>query len=271
MPEEHKGRSPELDKAEAIRAKAEALKTDIEAEEKKYDLEQKKKLQPLESEINLKKLTAELQKLEAEARKADYDAKLSQLAYNINKREEDKVMTSDRYNHVYRFVYEVNEASVADCMSQLSKWSRLDPKCDIEVVFCSPGGSIIDGFALFDFIKDLIRKGHKVTTKSIGYAASMAGTLLQAGTDRIMGKESWLLIHEASFLAYGKMGAVEDTVEWVKRMCDSILDIFAQRAAEKTGKPIKTVKAFIKKNWTRKDWWLSAEEALEYGFCDRVE
>ena len=250
---------------------AEAAKALAETEEKLFDLEVKKSFKPKEVEYDLKKKDAELLKLNEEVRKARYEASLAELSYNHHKREEDKLLSTDRYNKVFRFVNPVEEVSVAECMNVLSRWSRLDPKCDIEVVFCSPGGSIIDGFALFDFIQDLKRKGHKVITKTIGYAASMAGVLLQAGTDRVMGRESWMLIHEASFLAMGKMGEVTDTVEWVKRMCDRIATIYAERAAEKTGKNEKTVKAFIKKNWTRKDWWLSADEALEYGFVDRVE
>ena len=252
-------------------AEAEAEKLRVEAELKRFELDSRKKAYPKELEFRHKKALIQLEKLESESRKAKYDAGLAELAYNINKREEDKTLTSDRFNKVYRFVYEVTDASVSDCMTVLSRWARLEPGCDIEVVFCSPGGSIIDGNALFDFIQDLRRKGHRITTKTIGYAASMAGVLLQSGDVRVMGKESWLLIHEASFFAYGKMGAVEDTVEWVRRMCEHIVDIFAERASEKTGKSVKTIKAFIKKNWKRKDWWLSAQEALEYGFCDKVE
>jgi ATP-dependent Clp protease, protease subunit len=193
------------------------------------------------------------------------------LSFNVHKREEDKILASDRYNKVYRFIQEINDVTVADCMMILSRWSRLDPTCQMEVVFCCPGGSIVDGFALYDFIQDLKRKGHKIITKSIGYAASMAGVLLQAGSERIMGDKSWLLIHETSFGAQGKVGVVDDTVDWIKRMADHVVDIFAEKAAAKTGKTEKQIKAFIRKNWNRKDWWISSKEALEYGFCDRIE
>ena len=264
-------KSKELQEAEAKKALAESEKSIAETEEKLYDLEQKKLLKPKEVEFDFKKKEAELTKLSEEIRKAKYEASLAELSYNHHKREEEKVLATDRYNKVYRFVFPVQEDSVQDCMNILSRWSRTDPGCDIEIVFCSPGGSIIDGFALFDFIQDLKKKGHKVTTKTIGYAASMAGVLLQAGTERVMGRESWMLIHEASFLAYGKMGAVEDTVDWVKRMCERIAGIFAERAANKTKKNAKVIKAFIKKNWKRKDWWLDAEEALSLGFCDRID
>jgi len=71
--------------------------------------------------------------------------------------------------------------------------------------------------ALYDYVRGLRRQGHHVTTSSLGYAASMAGILLQVGDKRIMGAESWLLIHEGSFGAVGSVGQVEDTVEWSRR------------------------------------------------------
>lgn len=249
---------------------AETEKLLSEAALRRFRLESERKNGPKEDELILARRQAEVEKIKNESQKAHFEAACAELIFNNAKREEDKILTGDRYNKVYRFVHEVCHESVADCMMILSRWSRLEPECAMEIVFCSPGGSIIDGFALFDFIQDLKAKGHKVTTKSIGYAASMAGVLLQAGSDRVMGRESWLLIHEASFFAMGKIGAVDDTVEWIKRMCDRIVDIFAERASEKTGKSVKAIRATIKKNWLRKDWWLSADEALEYGFCDRI-
>jgi ATP-dependent protease ClpP protease subunit len=93
-------------------------------------------------------------------------------------------------------------------------------------------------------------------------AASMAGILLQAGHQRIMGRESWLMIHEASFSASGKTGDVEDTVEWVKAMQERILNIFATRS--------KMTKSALKRKWTRKNWWISSDEALKLGFVDEI-
>ena len=55
----------------------------------------------------------------------------------------------------------------------------------------------------------------------------MAGILLQAGDIRIMGAESWLMIHEISFGASGKIGEIEDTVEWVKKIQERVVKIFA--------------------------------------------
>lgn len=90
----------------------------------------------------------------------------------------------------------------------------------------------------------------------------MAGILLQAGDIRVMGRESWLMLHEAAFGAQGKVGEVEDTVEWVKKIQERILNIFAQHSS--------LSRAQIKRRWTRKDWWIDSDEALRLGFVDEI-
>ena len=147
-------------------------------------------------------------------------------------------------------------------MKKLTQWSRLNPKCPMEIIFSSPGGSIIDGFELFDFIQDLRSRGHHITTGTLGMAASMAGILLQAGDTRWVGGQAWVMIHRAAFGAFGKTYEVEDEVEFVKRIEGRILDIFTSRS--------KLTKQKIKKNWDRKDWWISADEALELHLVDEI-
>jgi ATP-dependent Clp endopeptidase proteolytic subunit ClpP len=148
-------------------------------------------------------------------------------------------------------------------MRRLAIWHRLEPGSDIEIIFTSPGGDVISGLALFDYIQELRASGHKVTTKAQGYAASMASILLQAGDVRVMNAEAWLLIHEASFGAGGKLGEVEDTVEWVKKVSKRIKDIYAKRSSLTAPQ--------IEQRWRRKDWWIDADEALKLGFCDEIE
>ena len=217
------------------------------------------------------KQSAEAEKLRHEAEGARLNTLNIALQYDENKRMTDNVLAGDSYNHLYRFVTDVNDISAQVCMTTLSRWSRQKPLCDIEIVFNSPGGSITEGFALYDYILSLRKLGHKITTRSIGMAASMAGILLQSGDVRIMGREAWLLIHEASFQTMGKVGEVKDTSEWIDKMCEHVIDIFATRASAATRKDKKACAAFIRKNWNRKDWWISAEEALKYGYVDKVD
>ena len=84
---------------------------------------------------------------------------------------------------------------------------------------------LINIFQKFDFIQELRAKGHKITTGSLGMAASMAGILLQAGDVRWIGHQSWVMIHRAAFGAIGKTYEVEDEVKLVKRIEERILNI----------------------------------------------
>ncbi len=177
-------------------------------------------------------------------------------------RTEQQELSKDKYHRFYPFYRPVDDSSVTTCMEMLSFWSRTDPQCAIELVFNSPGGGVLAGLALFDFIRDLREKGHHITTHTLGHAASMAGILLQAGTTRVMGKEAWILIHEISFGAVGKIGEIEDTTEWVKKMQKRILNIFAERS--------KMTAVQIEKKWKRTDWWLDSDQALELGLIDEV-
>ena len=177
-------------------------------------------------------------------------------------RAETMELSKDKYHHLYPFYRAVDEASVSNCMEMLSYWSRTEPGCSMEIVFNSPGGSVLAGLALFDFIRALSNNGHHITMHTLGYAASMAGILLQAGDKRVMGREAWILIHEISFGAVGKIGEIEDTTEWVKKMQKRTLNIFAERS--------KMSVAQIEKKWKRTDWWLDSAEAFKLGLIDDI-
>lgn len=215
-----------------------------------------------EIKASIEKTKAETAKTVSETRKSDAEALMSELEARAAYRARMREKANDEENRLYRFAGEVSKSSVTNCMKKLTQWSRMNPKCGIEIIFSSPGGSIIDGFELFDFIQDLRNKGHTITTGSLGMAASMAGILLQAGDIRWVGGQAWIMIHRAAFGAFGKTYEVEDEVEFVKRIEERILDIFTSRS--------ELSKLKIKKNWDRKDWWISADEAIELGLVDEV-
>ena len=177
-------------------------------------------------------------------------------------RKERNELAKNEHYKVYVFDKEVSESSVKACISQLVLWSRQDPECAIEIQINSPGGSIFDGFALIDFIRDLRDKGHHVTIVVFGMAASMAGVILQAADTRVMGANALMLIHEGALGAMGDFGKVEDRVALMKLMHDRILDLFAERS--------NVNKAFIRKHWLRTDWWLTASDSLKHGFVDEI-
>jgi len=203
----------------------------------------------------------------AEARKEIALAEKAEIDTREALRTEKEKLAADKHHYVYSFDKPVTDDSVKACITQLSTWSRNDPACDIEIRLNSPGGSIMDGFALIDFVLDLRTKGHLITTKALGLAASMAAVILQAGDNRVMGPNAILLIHEGSLGAIGSFGEVEDRIKLMEKLHSRIWELFASRA-----KPInpKTTVTFLKKLAKRTDVWLTAEEAMKLGLVDSV-
>ena len=134
------------------------------SEEKKCDKELAASLQKVEAETQ--QVLAEIEKTKAETRRIEAEASKAELSAREDYEKRMKKDCTDEENHLYRFSGEVSKSSVTSCMRKLTEWARMDPKCDIEVIFSSPGGEIISGFELFDFLQDLRNKGHKITTGS---------------------------------------------------------------------------------------------------------
>lgn len=198
---------------------------------------------------------AQIALAQAEAARLRFDLKTAKA--------ENENFQADADNaRIYTFYEPVGEQSVKRAMRELGHWSRRDPEQPIKIVFNSPGGSVLDGLALFDYIQQLRDQGHEITTVGLGMAASMGGILLQAGDWRVMGKNAWMLIHEVSSVAWGKASEQEDQLKFVRRLQDRCVEILASRA--------NISKDQIKRKWKKLDWWLSAEEALEAGFVDEV-
>ena len=208
------------------------------------------------------KFKAETRKENAEAAGLEAVATITEIERDQARRKDKENLAADKHNFVSRFDDPVHATSVRVCIAQLTVWMRNNPEQDIEIVFNSPGGDVVEGMALYDFIQLVKSRGHHVTTTALGMAASMAGILLQAGTKRVMGAEAWVLIHEGSFGTAGKVGEVEDKVDWVKRIMKRICKIFASRS--------KLSSAQVARRWKRRDWWLSSEDCLKLGFIDEI-
>ena len=92
----------------------------------------------------------------------------------------------------------------------------------------------------------------------------MAAILVQAADERIIGPQSWLMIHKVSAGASGKVTEIMNTAKFLEHMCDRIAKVFVERA-----NGLIDPDTFSDK-WEHKDWWLSAEQALQYGFVDKI-
>jgi len=226
--------------------------------------------------INERKAKADAKKAEADAIRASVSLDIERLMLEEHQIQRDQILRQEELNlasnvhhRLYEFNEEVNHKSVSQCMSTLSYWSRTKPKADIEIRFTSPGGDMTAGFVLYDYIQELKRNEHEVTTSTLGMAASMASALLQAGSTRVMGREAWLLIHEGSFGVGGSAGEIEDAVEWYKRLRDRMVDVYLDgMARNKAAKPMN--KRQFKEKWSRREWFLDSNEALALGLVDIV-
>jgi ATP-dependent Clp endopeptidase proteolytic subunit ClpP len=208
-------------------------------------------------------------KYEAEADEAEYKAAISRLELDAKNRDAVRAAYADDYeDHTYRLLSGIDDATVQKCIKQLDAWHRSDPECKMTIIFDSPGGAVIPGFHLFDHILAL-RETHEINTVTRGYAASMGGILLQVGEKRTMGRNAHLMIHEVSFGAQGKIGDVEDGVEFAKLLWNRALDIFADRCkASSAAKPL--TRASLVHRSKRKNWWIKATDALAFGLVDEV-
>lgn len=135
-----------------------------------------------------------------------------------------------------------------------------DSKKDIHIYINSPGGSVTAGLAIYDTMQFVTCD---VNTYCMGMAASMGAVLLCAGTKgkRYALPNSDIMIHQVSGGAQGQASDVERQVEFMfklKRRLESII-------AHHTGKPVEQVH----KDADR-DYYMSAEEAKEYGLVDEV-
>jgi ATP-dependent Clp protease, protease subunit len=183
--------------------------------------------------------------------------------------ERDFVWTTsrDRFNHsAGRFVlYDtVDDYSVKALIQEILQWNSVAPAGDpVKLIINSPGGSVIDGLALYDTLRFVSEEsGRQVTTVALGYAASMGGVLLQAGDVRLITASSSMLIHEISSGSRGSTGRLKDHMEHIEMLTNRLVTILASKST--------LTEDELRDRWDRKDWWLTAQDVVDYGFADRI-
>lgn len=217
-----------------------------------------KSLSPAEEE----KVVAETRKLRAEAEKAEHDAESARINVEERVRKLEEEAAGDYRHRVYHFTSEVSDTSVESCVSTLNTWARLYPGEEITVKFYSPGGNVLAGWMLYDTMRRLSDEGHHITTVIAGVAASMAGVLVQAGDTRLIGRNSFLHLHEVSLRAMGKLQELKDSVRFGERLTRQVAEVYAQRSTLSADE--------IEQRMKNTELYLSAEEALELGFVDKI-
>ncbi|PXY22238.1 ClpP family protease [Prauserella muralis] len=135
-----------------------------------------------------------------------------------------------------------------------------DPHADIALYINSPGGSISAGMAIFDTM-ELV--ACDVATYGLGLAASMGQFLLSAGAagKRYALPHCQVMMHQPT----GGVGGTESDIASQAAMLRHSKREMAELIAAHTGQPVERITADADR-----DRWFSAEEALDYGFIDRV-
>lgn len=215
--------------------------------------------------LRAEKLTLEIEKLRHETtiEAARAEASAFELAASEDREADRLAKVGSRRFRQLDIDAPIYSGNVQAWIAQLEHWERRDPGEGVVIRINSPGGSVIEGFALLDTILRLRRKGHHVETHGMGMIASMATILMQAGDERILDANSWFMIHEVANSASGKTSEIEDELKFQKRLEDRLLDILAERST--------LTKAQIRRRWRKTEDWMSAEEAVALGFADRVE
>ena len=169
-------------------------------------------------------------------------------------------------DRIIMFNSEVNADSAQIAISELLYLASVDDSKDITMYINSPGGSVIDGLAIYDtmqFIKPDVR------TIVVGMAASMGSILLSGGAKgkRMALPNAEIMIHQPSGGSSGMASDMEIAWKHMERTKEKLTRYLAENTGRNpdSEEDYKKVLADIDR-----DYWMSAKEALEYGLIDKI-
>lgn len=155
---------------------------------------------------------------------------------------------------------QVNEHTANIVVAQLIHLAYEDPKKDIMLYINSPGGSVYDGMAIYDTMQYI---KPDVQTIGIGLQASMGAFLLSSGAKgkRFVLPHSKVMIHQPSHATRGKVTDMEIDLKEGLAVKEMLAELFVKNTGQKLSK--------IKDDMER-DYWMSPEEAKNYGLVDEI-
>lgn len=154
----------------------------------------------------------------------------------------------------------VTDATANSIIAQFLFLASRDPEKDIQFYINTPGGSVTAGMAIYDTMQYV---KCPVSTVCVGLAGSMGATLLAAGAKgkRFALPNSQVLLHQVAGGVIGEAVEIEITARQIIKIKEKLNKILAKH----TGRPLEKVGKD-----TDRDFYLSAEEAKEYGIIDEV-
>ena len=155
---------------------------------------------------------------------------------------------------------EVNDYTANVIQAQLLYLDSSDPGKDVSIYINSPGGSVYAGLGIYDTMQYI---SSDVATICTGMAASMAAVLLVSGEKgkRFALRHSRVMIHQPMGGAQGQASDIEITAREIKKLKSELYNIIA----EHSGQSFERVERD-----SDRDYWMTSEEAKEYGMIDQV-
>ena len=169
-------------------------------------------------------------------------------------------MVSHEGDTIY-FFCEVDDDSVKELCMLIKQLSKMHDT--IKIAIRSDGGDLYAGFAGMDYIRALVKKGINIETCAYGYCASAATFLLLAGKKRMMGENSFILIHQLRIEggAGGCFSELRDDMKINKKLMKQFRKIYTNY----TSIPEDVLERLLSK-----DQILSSEKCLAYSIVDEV-
>ena len=155
---------------------------------------------------------------------------------------------------------EVNDQVSDSLVAQLLFLEAEDPSKDIQVYINSPGGSVTAGLAIYDTLQQI---SPDIVTICFGVAASMGAFLLSGGTKgkRLALPNSRIMIHQPLGGAQGQAVEIEIQAKEILYLKETLNKLLS----EHTGQPLEKIVED-----TERDYFLSPDEAVNYGLIDKV-
>lgn len=155
---------------------------------------------------------------------------------------------------------EINSENANIVIAELLHLQAEDPNSDITMYINSPGGSVIDGLAIYDTMNFI---SCDISTVCVGMCASMAAVLLSSGTKgkRFSLQNGEILIHQGRAGSQGTVADMTIEMNHFINLNEKTRNILSKN----TGQSYEKIK-----NDTDRDYWLNSHQAVEYGLIDKI-
>jgi len=176
----------------------------------------------------------------------------------------DEIIKTNLQDRKIVFNNDVNSAIIEDVCLYILKWNKEDKDIPVEkrkkifIFTNSGGGDVFSGLLLCDVI---VASKTPIATVCLAYAYSMGGIIFMSAKERIMFKNSSLLIHDGSTSLSGSSGKVKDLQAFYSRVDERIKNVIVNNSAISSEEYDKNID---------REMYLLADECKEKGLCDKI-